>query len=55
MPPKVTVALQRQSDGTYRLTIPTDKGDVSVPVNRRQRRGIDAEERRKKKRGHARH
>jgi len=54
-PAKVTVSLQRQIDGTYRMTVPTRKGDVEILVNRRQRRVLDAEERRKKRRGHARH
>lgn len=53
MPPtKFEVSLARQFDGTYRLTLPND---VSVPVNRKQRRTLDAEARRKKRRGHARH
>lgn len=55
MAPKLTVAVQKQFDGTYRMTVPTEKGDVSVPVNRRQRRTLDAEARRKKRRSHARH
>jgi hypothetical protein len=47
----LTVSIQRQVDDTYEVTLP---GGQKVPVNRKDRRAIDAESRRKKRRGHAR-
>lgn len=51
-PAKLTVSIQKALDGSYGLTLPNGK---VVPVNRKQRRTLDAEARRKKRRGHARH
>lgn len=50
-PPKMTVKVQRQSDDTYRLELPNGQ---SQAINRKQRRAIDAESRRKEQRRHAR-
>lgn len=49
-PEKIEVAVRRQADDTYRL----EYGGTSVPLNRKQRRTLDAESRRKKRRARAR-
>ena len=48
--PRVSVEIQRTGNG-YSMTLPDGK---QVAVNRKDRRAIDAESRRKKRRGHVR-